>query len=670
MPASLRSWVPRIAMDVLFPPDPGALRLRAAFAATLAGVLTFFLVMALGTVVAVPVADRILGFAIALFIAANLRDPTPRQRLATIALAPVAAFAATTLAAFLLDRPLTAATAVPPMMFVVAYAAARGPRYALLGIVALIAYFVGLVTRQPPPTLPIRLLVLLLAAGDAALVRGLLLADRPEAELARLRHAIRAGIGGILARIAAALAAGGWTPAARTALHRDIDRFGEAVMLAQARVAAIAAEVPGKETIWLHLLELELATERTARMALEDLGAPADRPPLAATLDALRHGRALPEARGTGPLANALALLDRVLRTPPHTGLPAVGAPGNAPGGSQEAARTVAAAPPPPAAPPALRPALQTAIAAAVAVAGGAMISPNRWYWAAFAAFVMFQGTRSRAESIAKGVQFMLGTLAGVVAGTLVATLLAGHDILTMAAIVAAVFLAFQANVAAYGTMVFWITIILGLLFGMLGYFTPDLLLLRLQEAAVGAACGALVASLVLVRREGAATRDATIAFLRALDTLVDGAGAALLGAPPAADLPARILTAEQRFHELNAIARSEQRAPMAARNEVLRRHMLLLEACEQWARELGQMSLNGVRLADPALARAAQESVARITTTLPSLIGRLADATPPGPIDAAPAPNGTPNLEGGLPERAVRLLLRIDAALVHLATV
>ena len=40
-----------------------------------------------------------------------------------------------------------------------------------------------------------------------------------------------------------------------------------------------------------------------------------------------------------------------------------------------------------------------------------------------------------------------------------------------MAAIVAAVFLAFQANVAAYGTMVFWITVILGLMFGMLGFF-------------------------------------------------------------------------------------------------------------------------------------------------------------------------------------------------------
>ncbi len=650
MPASLRSRVPHFVVDALFPPDPGALRLRAAFAATLAGVLTFFLVMALGTVVAIPVTDRILGFAIALFIAANLRDATPRQRLITIALAPFAAFVATTLAAFLVTRPLAAAMVVPPLMFVVASAAARGPRYALLGIVALIAYFVGLVTRQPPPTLPIRLLVLLLAAGDAALIRGLLLRDRPEAELIRLRHAIRAGIAGMLARIAAALAAGHWTAPASAALRRDIDRFGEAVMLAQARVAAIAAELPGKETIWLHLLELELATERVARVALEDLGAPADRAPLLAAVEAVQHGTDPPRPGGSGPLATALALLDRVLRTPPRAAAPA-------------------AAPPPPPAAPGLRPAVQTAIAAAVAIAGGELVSPNRWYWAAFAAFVMFQGTRSRAESIAKGVQFMLGTLAGVVVGTLVATVLSGHEILTMAAIVVAVFLAFQANVAAYGTMVFWITIILGLLFGMLGYFTPDLLLLRLQEAAVGAACGALVASLVLVRREHAATQDATAAFLRALGVLVDSAGHGLLGGPPEPHLAARILAAEQRFHELAAIARSEQRAPAAGRNETLRRRMLLLQACEQWARELGQISLRDIRIEDPALMRSARETIARIETTLPDMIDRLANPSAAPPIAEAPAADWTPNPQSALSERAVRLLLRIDAALVHLAS-
>jgi hypothetical protein len=72
-------------VQLLFPPDPGALRLLAALRATLAGVLTFLLVLLLGKFTALPVTDRILGFGMALFIAANVRDATPRQRLVTIA---------------------------------------------------------------------------------------------------------------------------------------------------------------------------------------------------------------------------------------------------------------------------------------------------------------------------------------------------------------------------------------------------------------------------------------------------------------------------------------------------------------------------------------------------------------------------------------------------------
>ena len=245
MLATLKPFVRRPSLTILFPPDPGALRLLAALRATLAGVLTFILVALLGTVVAVPSSDRILGFAIALFIAATVRDATAHQRLITIALAPLAAFVATALSAMLLEQPLAAAIAVPPVMFVVAYGSTRGPRYASLGMVALIAYIVGLVTRQPPDTLPIRLVVLLLAAGDAALVRHVLLPERPQAELDRLRRAIHAGIARVLSRIADAVAVGSWTGQARAELRREVYRLGEMIMLAQSRVAALAARAPG-----------------------------------------------------------------------------------------------------------------------------------------------------------------------------------------------------------------------------------------------------------------------------------------------------------------------------------------------------------------------------------------------------------------------------------------
>jgi uncharacterized membrane protein YccC len=649
---AIRAWITRFEpLDLLFPPDPGGLRLLAALRATLAGVVTFFMVMLLGTVTAVQVSDRVLGFAIALYITVSVRESSPRRQFATMALAPFAAFATTMLTSLLLEQPLAAALAAPPLMFILAYGAARGPRYAALGTVALIAYIIGLVAHQPPDTLPIRFFVLLLAASNAALIRGVLLPERPQAELNRLRRAIHAGLARVLGAIAAALAAGGWTGPARAALRRDVDRLGEMIMLAQARLAALAAELPGQGGIWLHLLEVELAVEHVARVALADLATPADRVPLIATLEALQKGSQAPPHQSAAGLAKALALLVQVLREVPR------------------AAPQPAAPPPSPAnTASSLRPAFQTLIATGLAIVGGELVSPHRWYWAAFTAYVMFQGTRSRGESIGKGVQFMIGTLAGVVLGMLAATLLSGHEILTLAAIIAAVFLAFQANGPAYGVMVFWITIILGLMFGMLGYFPPDLLMLRLAEAAVGAACGALVASLVLVREERAAIQDATIAFLRALGLLVDAAAHTLLDGTPQPDLPARIMAAEADFRDLTSAAQAEYTGLPAGADEGLRRRMLLIGACDGWARELGEISLQSAEPVDPALSGALRRVVSRIDMRLVGLINR-SSAGVEVPPDASETAESLVHVAPDERSReVVFLVLRIDAALARLA--
>ncbi|HEX4172662.1 MAG TPA: FUSC family protein [Acetobacteraceae bacterium] len=280
----------------------------------------------------------------------------------------------------------------------------------------------------------------------------------------------------------------------------------------------------------------------------------------------------------------------------------------------------------------------------------------------------MFQGTRCRGESVLKGVQFMIGTVIGVIVGALAGTLLSGHDVITMVAIIVAVFLAFQANVAAFGVMIFWITIILGLMFGLLGYFPPELLVLRLKETAVGAACGALVASLVLVRREHAATHGATTDFLRALCDSVDSAARVLLDRQPAPELAAKILVTEQRFRDLDAIARSEQSTHPLAHNEALRRRVLLLEACEQWARELGQICLRQVDLIDPAIVHAARQTVARIDASLSALIDRRGSQAPPATPHSPEPDLAIGPTDANQTQRALRLLLRIDSTLLRLA--
>jgi uncharacterized membrane protein YccC len=643
----------RQSLDFVFPPDPGALRLLSALRATLAGVLTFLLVILLETVVAVPDTDRILGFALALFITATVRDGTPRQQLVTTALAPLAAFFATTVAALLLDRPIAAAAVVPLIMFAATYGASRGPRYASLGTVAVIAYTLGLVTRQPPDTLPIRFVVLVIAAADAALIRRVLLRENPAAELARLSRAILAGVGRALDKIAAAVAAGRWTEPARDEIGRDLRRLSETMLLAQGRVAALPEQALDEKAQVGQLLKIELATERVARVAMRDMGTPADRVSLLASLQAVRRGETPPSSRSTARLSVTLDLLGQVMHDPP-----------------EETVTT--SAPPSAKAVSGLHPALQTAIAAGLAILGGDLVSPNRWYWAAFAAFVMFQGTHSRGESIKKGWQFMVGTLAGVVFGMLAATLLSGHEILTMAAIIVAVFLAFQANVAAYVVMMFWITVILGLLFGMLGYFTPDLLLMRLKEAATGAACGALVATLVMVRRDGTAALEARIAFLRALRDLLRSASGALLGEKSEPGLAAQVLIAAQRFHDLIALGQSGGYRPAglaSPREKSERERMLLLEPIEEWASELGNLAMQPAKLEDPALIRSVRETAAHIDETLADLIDRWTAGSSAKSVASEPTEDLGETPRGELANRAARLLLRIDTALVNLAS-
>jgi uncharacterized membrane protein YccC len=636
-------------VDLLFPPDPGALRLLAALRATLAAVIAFVAVVVLGLYVELPLSDRIVGFAVALFIAANVRDPTPRARLVTIAIAPFVAFASSVLATLLLPWPIASAAIVPPLMFAIVYCASRGPRYASLGIVGLIIYFISLVARQPPETLPMRFVVLLIATAAVVLVRGVLMREQPQVELERLRRAVHVSVDRVLHRIAGAVDSGAWTDASRAVLRREVSRLGETVMLAQARVAALGQQVPQQGSRWLYLLTIELATERVARAALQDLGGAEDRVELHTLLNALHDGTP-PAQRSKAPLAVALALLIHVLHETPTD------------------APRPAAAPPPTTNMPGLRSAFQTAIAAALAIIGGSIVSPSRWFWAAFAAYVMFQGTRSRGESIAKGIQFMVGTVAGVVIGALLATLLSGHDLLTLAMIVLAVFLAFQANLAAYGVMVFWITIILGLMFGMLGYFAPEFLLLRLKETAAGAICGVLVASFVLVRREYAATYDATIAFLHALGQSVDSAARALLDHEPQPDLSALILAAEQRFRDLSAVAQSEQSSHPVSRDENLHRRVLVLEGCEAWERELGQLCLECIRLHDQALVTSMRQTVARINNSVAGLIEAFEQQNAVVPTGGEATEDLAPFSTDDPAQRAVRLLLRIDSALLLLS--
>ena len=123
-----------------------------------------------------------------------------------------------------------------------------------------------------------------------------------------------------------------------------------------------------------------------------------------------------------------------------------------------------------------------------------------------------------------------------------------------------------------------------------------------------------------------------------------------------------------KRFRELNDVARAEQTGFAGVHNEPLRRRLLVLEACEQWARELGGIALHMVRMDDPALLRSVRQSQASIAASLAGLVNRLGDPAAP-PTSERPPGDLIQTLSDDPAHRAARLLLRIDAGLRTLAT-
>ncbi len=145
-----------------------------------------------------------------------------------------------------------------------------------------------------------------------------------------------------------------------------------------------------------------------------------------------------------------------------------------------------------------------------MAIVVGELVSPARWYWAVIAAFVIFAGTNSWGETLTKGWQRLLGTVLGVPCGVLVATLFSGDKTASLVAIFVCLFCAFYFMTVTYSLMTFWITTMLALLYGLLGEFSFGVLMLRIEETAIGAVIGVTVAILVLPTNTRTAIRNDT----------------------------------------------------------------------------------------------------------------------------------------------------------------
>jgi Fusaric acid resistance protein-like len=327
------------------------------------------------------------------------------------------------------------------------------------------------------------------------------------------------------------------------------------------------------------------------------------------------------------------------------------------------------------------RQALQAGVAVALSIVVGELVSPARWYWAAVAAFVVFAGTNSRGDLLSRGSQRTLGTVGGVAAGMALALVIGDRPVLAVAALVACLFLALYLLRVSQALMAFWITAVLALMYGLIGQFSLETLLLRIEETAIGSAMGMLAGFLVLPRRTRDAYAEARDDLVRALDAVVAAATDRLLGREPpnppvelARDMDDGLGTLRARTAPLTG--------PWRRASNRYRDALHILVGLDHYARALARLS-DDVRA--PGWAPVLQPAVDRIRANLDGL-GR-GPGTLPDPaahrteppvrsaeelVDAAEAwaaRCADPRLRHDLLE-AARLVRRIDQSVLALAGV
>jgi uncharacterized membrane protein YccC len=179
---------------------------------------------------------------------------------------------------------------------------------------------------------------------------------------------------------------------------------------------------------------------------------------------------------------------------------------------------------------PNTRQVIQVTIAGALAIVAGELLSPSHWYWALIATFVIYLGTSTRGQTLTKGWQLVVGTVIGVGIATLIASLVGGNVVASLALIFVALFTGSYLGRVSYAVLIICVISMLALLFGLLGEFTIGLLLVRLEETAIGAAIGIGAAFLILPARTVTAARANIRSFLHRLADLVAMASQQLSG--------------------------------------------------------------------------------------------------------------------------------------------
>ncbi|MFP3794938.1 FUSC family protein [Paraburkholderia sp. SIMBA_027] len=144
------------------------------------------------------------------------------------------------------------------------------------------------------------------------------------------------------------------------------------------------------------------------------------------------------------------------------------------------------------------RPALVATVAALLAMLAGSALSADRAMWAVISTFVVFLGTTSHQGTRARVMKRIAGTLTGAAASVLLIGLCGHEPWLLVAATALSVFGWAYYILHAYARGVFFITMLVGLVYGQLGFAIVPLARLRIEEVLAGCVISLVVAMLLM----------------------------------------------------------------------------------------------------------------------------------------------------------------------------
>ncbi|MFI8189413.1 FUSC family protein [Streptomyces sp. NPDC085946] len=280
------------------------------------------------------------------------------------------------------------------------------------------------------------------------------------------------------------------------------------------------------------------------------------------------------------------------------------------------------------------RQAIQATAGAGFALVVGQLLSGQRWYWAVGATWWIFVNTTSRGETLVRGFRRVLGTVLGIGLGLLVAVPVHGAPAPTAALVALCVFGIFYTAAVSYTWMMLWVTLLAGLLYGLLGVLSPALLALRLAETGVGALGAALAVILVLPVTTHSVTDAWIQRALRCVHACTAETAARLAGVPDADPAP-RVAELEQLLGRvrLSVAPLVHPLNPMLGRKRRARRVLGLLDDCAREIRGLVAVAADPEASHDARLAAACRRVQDAVEALTGAGTGELAPAPAEHPV-------------------------------------